>query len=114
MELGGVPYCLIYVTASGREEAERLARVVLERRLAACANIYAPIRSLYWWEGKIESAEEAVLILKAPQAAYEAIERVILENHSYQTPAILQIPLVRGLPAFLAWIAAETQMPAQG
>ena len=112
MALDQGPYCLIYVTAGSREEAERLARAVLEHRLAACANIYAPIRSLYWWQGNLESAEEAVLILKAPTVAYEAIEKLILAHHSYQTPAILQIPLTRGLPAFLSWIAAETQMTA--
>ncbi len=108
MESRETSYCLVYVTAGGQEEAERLAKVVLENRLAACANIYAPIRSVYWWEGRLEASQEAVLILKAPESAYEAIEQVVVAHHSYQTPAILQIPIVRGLPSFLAWIAEET------
>jgi len=109
MEPAEAAYCLIYITASSVEEAERLAHIVLEKRLAACANIYAPIRSLYWWQGTLEKAEEAVLILKAPCHLYPAIEKEVLAHHSYQTPAILEIPLERGLPAYLQWIAAETQ-----
>ncbi len=109
MEPAEAAYCLIYITASGAEEAEYLARIVLEKRLAACANIYAPIRSLYWWQDTLEKAEEAILILKAPRRLYPAIEKEILAHHSYQTPAILEIPLGRGLPAYLQWIAAETQ-----
>jgi periplasmic divalent cation tolerance protein len=106
---GQSDFCLVYVTTSGVEEAEHLARLVLERRLAACANIYAPIRSLFWWESKIDTATEAVLILKAPAPYYEQIEKLIRSQHSYQTPAILQIPLSQGLPEFFQWIATETQ-----
>jgi periplasmic divalent cation tolerance protein len=109
MEPAEPGYCLIYITAGSAEEAERLAQVVLEKRLAACANIYAPIRSIYWWEGRLEKAEEAVLILKAPRKHYKAIEREILAHHSYQTPAILELPLAQGLPAFFQWLAQETQ-----
>ena len=109
MEPAEASYCLIYITASSAEEAERLAQIVLEKHLAACANIFAPIRSLYWWQGTLEKAEEAVLILKAPRHLYATIEKEILAHHTYQTPAILEIPLGRGLPAYLQWIAAETQ-----
>ncbi len=109
METTEASYCLIYITAPSTEEAERLARIVLEKRLVACANIFAPIRSLYWWQGTLEKAEEAVLILKAPRRFYPDIEKEILAHHVYQTPAILEIPLGRGLPAYLQWIAAETQ-----
>lgn len=102
-------FALIYVTASSAEEAEKLAKVVLERRLAACANILPATQAFYWWEGQITSASEAVLLLKAPASYYEAIEKLIRAHHSYKVPAILCLPLVQGLPEFFQWIARETE-----
>ncbi len=102
-------FALIYITTSGPEEAQKLAKAVLERRLAACANIFPATQALYRWEGQITAATEAVLLLKAPASYYTEIEKVIRAQHSYQTPAILQIPLSQGLPEFFRWIARETE-----
>lgn len=99
----------IYVVCASMEEAKSLARLVLERRLAACANIIPTIHSLYWWEGKLEEGNETLLLLKAPYNYYEAIEQLIRSQHSYQVPAILQIPIHRGLPEYLRWLATETE-----
>lgn len=99
----------VYVVCGSVEEAKKLARLVLEQRLAACANIFSPIQSLYWWEGKLEEAQETVLLLKAPYTYYEAIEKLIKAHHSYQVPAILQVPIVQGLSDYLRWLASETE-----
>lgn len=102
-------FCLVYVTCATSEEAEKLARLLLERRLIGCANIYAPIRSLYWWQNAIETAQEVVLILKAPRAYYQEIEKTLLSHHSYKNPAILQLPIVEGSVKYLEWLAQETE-----
>lgn len=99
----------VYVVCGSVEEAKKLAQIVLERRLAACANIIPTIHSLYWWEGAIQEGTETLLLLKAPYIYYEAIERLIRTNHSYQVPAILQVPIAQGLPEYLRWLAAETE-----
>lgn len=99
----------VYVVCANLEEAKRLARAVLEKRLAACANIIPTIHSLYWWEGAIQEGTETILLLKAPYTYYEAIEKVIRSESSYQLPAILQIPISQGLPEYLKWLAAETE-----
>jgi periplasmic divalent cation tolerance protein len=101
-------YALVYITCPNEEEALRLAQLVVERRLAACANIIPQIRSLYWWKGELQRDTEAVLLLKAPYAYYAEIERLIRMNHPYEVPAILQLPIYQGLAEYLRWIAAET------
>lgn len=99
---------LLYVTTADEAEAERLGRAVVEARLAACANILPGMRSIYRWQGKIESGQECVLILKTrPELAQRAIEAV-KAGHSYETPCTLVLPVQGGNPAFLNWIAAET------
>ncbi|MEN2992886.1 MAG: divalent-cation tolerance protein CutA [Bacteroidia bacterium] len=102
-------FALVYVVCSNPEEAHAIARKVLERRLAACANIIPTIHSLYWWEGKLEEGQETLLILKAPYDYYEEVEKVVKAHHSYQVPAILAIPITKGLPDYLRWLAAETE-----
>lgn len=99
----------VYVVCGSLEEAKKLARTVLEQRLAACANIIPTLHSLYWWEGAIQEGTEVLLLLKAPYTYYEAIERLIRTHHSYQVPAILQVPIVQGLPEYLRWLATETE-----
>lgn len=101
-------FALVYVVCANPEEAQRIARAVLERRLAACANILPGIASLYWWEGKLEEAQETLLLLKAPYSYYEEIEKVVKSHHSYQVPAILRLPITQGLPEYLRWLAQET------
>lgn len=102
-------FALVYVVCSNLEEARTIARKVLERRLAACANIIPTIHSLYWWEGKLEEGQETLLILKAPYTYYEEVEKVVKAHHSYQLPAILAIPIAKGLPDYLRWLATETE-----
>jgi periplasmic divalent cation tolerance protein len=102
-------FCLIYVTASDNTEAETIGHAMVEERLAACANIIPGMRSLYWWEGRLETGAETVLILKTRRdLAERAVERV-KALHSYDCPCALVLPIQAGNPAYLNWIGAETE-----
>lgn len=99
---------LVYVTAPSLAEAESLARLAVEGRLAACANILPAMRSLYWWQGRLETADEAVLLLKTTEALVPALTRALAEAHSYDCPCVVALPIASGNPDFLRWIEAET------
>lgn len=90
------------------ESAGRLAATLVERRLAACVNILAPCRSVYRWNGQVEAAAEVPLLIKTGAARYAALEAAIRAAHPYELPEIVAVPLAQGLPAYLAWVAAET------
>lgn len=93
----------IYITASSQEEAEKIAKVLLEKRLAACVNIF-PVKSYFWWEGKIEGAIEYAMIVKTRAEKFGKIREEVKAIHSYTTPCICAIPIERGLKEFLDWI----------
>jgi periplasmic divalent cation tolerance protein len=99
---------LVYVTASDSTEAERIGRAAVEERLAACANILSGMRSLYWWQGRIEEGAEAVLILKTTRARLAALMARVRDLHSYDCPCIEALEIADGNPDFLAWIVRET------
>lgn len=99
---------LIYVTASNRDEALKLARTLVEARLVACANVLDGVTSLYWWEGEVQEEPEAVMICKTRQDLVEAVVARVKELHSYSCPCVVALPITAGNPAFLDWIAAET------
>ncbi len=98
----------VYVTAGDAAEADRIGRAVVEARLAACANIIAGMHSIYWWQGRVAEAEEAVLILKTTDDRLEALTERVRELHSYDCPCIEALPVVAGHQAFLDWVAQET------
>lgn len=104
-----MPAFLVYVTAPGAAEAEALARLAVEGRLAACANILPGMRSLYWWQGTLEQADEVVLILKTTEALVPALTKALVEAHSYDCPCVVALPITAGNPAFLQWIEDETR-----
>jgi periplasmic divalent cation tolerance protein len=98
----------VYSTAGSVEEAERFGRTLVEERLAACANILPGMRSIYWWEGKVEAATEAVLVLKTDAKNLEALTARIKQLHSYTTPCIVALPIAGGNPDYLDWIRTES------
>lgn len=101
-------YVQVTVTTDSREEADKLAHVAVDNRLAACAQILSPITSTYWWQGKVETAEEWMLLMKTQgRRVVELIDRLRAE-HSYETPEIIVTPITAGNPAYLAWIETET------
>lgn len=101
------PYIIILVTAKDKKEAQKLARGLLEAKLVACANIVGDIRSLFWWDGKIDSASEALLILKSKKSLFKKVESLVKSLHSYQTPEIIALPLTDGSKSYLDWIKSS-------
>ncbi|MCS7199920.1 MAG: divalent-cation tolerance protein CutA [Caldimicrobium sp.] len=99
----------LYVTTSSLEEAQKIGRILLERRLCACVNIYNGVQSMYWWQGKLESSQEAIMIVKTREGLVEEAERAIRDNHSYTCPCIAKIPVEIPFKAFEEWLIRETQ-----
>lgn len=96
-------YSFIYITTPSVEEAEKIAKTLLEKKLAACVNIF-PIKSFFWWNGKIEEANEFVTIVKTKAEKFSEIKEEVKKLHSYTVPCICEIPIERGLREFLDWI----------
>ncbi len=99
---------LVYTTWPSIVEAEQAGRAMVERRLAACVNILPGMISHYWWEGKIERAEEIVMFVKTRAALAQAVADAVKERHSYKSPAIMTLPVENVDPDYHAWIAKET------
>lgn len=98
----------VYAVFADAAEAERIARIVVDERLAACANILGPCRSIYRWQGKVEEADEVAAIFKTSAAAAARLVARIAALHSYEVPAIAVWPIVDALDAYAAWVTAET------
>ena len=101
----------VITTADGREALERLGRSLVERRLVACLQVVGPIKSLYWWKGSIEEAEEWMAIMKTRGELYEQVEKEIKALHPYDVPEIMAVEAQRVSEAYKEWVAAETQGP---
>jgi len=100
---------MVFSTTSSRGEAEKIARVLVEKKVAACVSISGPIKSMYWWDDKIEESEEYLLIVKTTRSKYEELERAISRVHSYQVPEILAIPIVSALKEYVEWLKEELE-----
>lgn len=100
---------LVYITASGKDEAEILGRTLVEERLAACVNILDTVSSLYWWQGAMERAGETLCLFKTTVERFPDFSRRAKELHSYETPCIVALPLACGDADYLDWIRAETR-----
>lgn len=100
-------YFIVYITAKDAEEARALGRMLVERRLAACANVIPAIDSFYWWKGDLVADHEAVVLAKTAERLVEPLMAAVREAHSYQVPAILAIPAERINPAYMDWLAGE-------
>ncbi len=95
---------VIMVTAANRRECRRIARRLIEEKLAACVNITQPIQSVYRWEGKIESSKEYLMFIKSKRDLFPQIKTEISIIHSYHTPEIICLPIIDGSPNYLQWI----------
>lgn len=99
---------LVLTTLPDRASAQALAAALVDERLAACVNILSPCQSVYRWQGAVNADDEVPLLIKTCEARYAALEAAIVAQHPYQTPEIIALPVALGLPAYLAWAAAET------
>ena len=101
----------VFTTVEHEKDASAIARAVVERRLAACAQILGPITSTYWWEGKIETSREWLCLMKSRSDAYPALEAAIKSIHPYENPEIVATNIIAGSREYLCWLDEET---AQG
>ena len=100
---------LVLTNLPDRASAERLAELVVEKNLAACVNILAPCRSVYRWKDAMQHDEEHPMLIKTTRERYPALEQALRAGHPYELPEIIALPIERGLPAYLEWVAAETR-----
>jgi len=100
---------LVVTTLPDRASAEKLATLLIERRLAACVSILAPCSSVYRWQGEIQHGAEHPLLIKTVQHRYAELEASIRANHPYELPEIIAVPIAHGLPAYLQWVESETR-----
>jgi periplasmic divalent cation tolerance protein len=97
-------YIQITTTTDSRELAQKIAGTLVEKKLAACAQISGPITSIYEWKGKVENEEEWYCVIKTRQNLYPQVEEKIKELHPYEVPEIIALPIVEGNKTYLAWI----------
>ncbi|MBF0595065.1 MAG: divalent-cation tolerance protein CutA [Candidatus Omnitrophica bacterium] len=97
-------HIVVFVTASKEEEAEIIARALLEKKLAACCNLVSGVKSLYWWQGKITDDQEVLLVIKTRTDMFDKIKETVIAYHSYAVPEIIALPVVAGSEPYLKWI----------
>jgi periplasmic divalent cation tolerance protein len=102
---------VILTTAGSKEEAQKIAHALVQRRLAACVNITGAIESVYRWKGAVESAQECLLIIKTTAAAFEPVRDAIRELHSYELPECIMLPIEGGSEEYLGWIGENVSIP---
>ncbi|HVC12735.1 MAG TPA: divalent-cation tolerance protein CutA [Burkholderiales bacterium] len=100
---------LVLTNLPDRAAAERLAEALIAQRVAACVNILAPCRSVYRWREGVQHDEEHPMLIKTSAERYPALEAAIRAGHPYELPEIVAVPVERGLPAYLDWVAQETR-----
>ncbi|MBI5195259.1 MAG: divalent-cation tolerance protein CutA [Nitrospirae bacterium] len=98
---------VIFITAPNEEAAVKIARALVEARLAACVNIVKSVRSIYRWEDKIEDDAEALMIAKTQKDLFNALAKKVKELHSYSVPEIIALPIVEGSEEYLKWLNTE-------
>lgn len=97
-------HIVIFVTASNNEEAQKIANKLIESKLAACVNIIDNIKSVFWWEGKQDFANETLLIIKSKKSKLSKIIKLVKSVHSYQVPEIIALPIIAGDKKYLRWL----------
>ncbi|MGB1108763.1 MAG: divalent-cation tolerance protein CutA [Gammaproteobacteria bacterium] len=100
---------LVYCTCPDEATAKRLARLVVEEKLAACVNVITQLTSVYEWEGDIQEDSEVLLLAKTREGAYPALEMLLLESHPYELPEIIAVPVTSGLPGYIDWVVRSTK-----
>jgi periplasmic divalent cation tolerance protein len=103
---------VVFNTCGSADEAERLARSLVERRLAACVNVVAPVTSFYRWDGAVTRGEEWLLVIKSSRPLFDALRDAIEAAHTYELPELIALPVIEGSGNYLAWLDRELQPPA--
>ncbi len=105
-------HIVVLITAASQDEADRLSRGMVEEKLAFCVNCVPGVKSTYFWEGKLCVDEECLLMVKTRASRFDALKNWVLENHSYDTPEVIALPIVKGSEAYLQgiddWVPDKT------
>ncbi|MEW6108021.1 MAG: divalent-cation tolerance protein CutA [Nitrospirota bacterium] len=101
-------YIVVFITSSNEQEAEKIAKAVIESRLAACVNIIKNVRSIYRWQGRIEDDNEALMIVKTRSDLFEELLNAVKGLHSYSVPEVIAMPIIEGSGDYLKWLEKET------
>ena len=105
---------VIFITAGTGEEAHKVGQALLEHRVAACVNIAPNITSIFWWQDKLETDQEHLLIVKTRSSNVEEVVRLVKEIHSNEVPEVIALPIIDGNQEYLEWIGEETKPQAKG
>ena len=105
---------VIFITTNTDKEAQNVAKALLSNKLAACVNIVPKISSLFWWNDKLDSAQESLLIVKSKTSLLNEIVRLVKDVHSYEIPEIIALPIIGGNPDYLDWIGKEVKQDTRG
>ena len=100
-----ISHIIVVVTTSSKAEAERVTQSLLEARLIACANIVGPVQSLFHWSGKINKAEEYLILMKSRKGLFGKLSAVVKASHSYDVPEIIALPIIDGSKPYLDWLS---------
>ena len=101
-------HIIVFITVADDEEARLISRVLLKQRKAACINIVPRVNSLFWWQEKIDSAQESLLVIKTRSVLLDEVIQLVKEIHSYDVPEIIALPIIGGNKDYLEWIEKET------
>ncbi len=103
---------VVLITTPSSEEGHRIARALVDERLAACVNILSPIQSIYRWEGQVQEDREVLLVVKTTAQMLEPLSLRVRQLHSYEVPEIIALQVVAGASDYLDWIDEQTQLPS--
>jgi len=95
---------IVLITAKNTKEAARIANKLVAEKLIACANIINGVKSIFWWEGKVDKADEVLLILKSKKSCFAKIVKTVKKLHSYEVPEIIALPIIDGSKDYLDWV----------
>ena len=101
-------YIIVFITCQNLEEARKIAKALLSKRLAVCINILPQIESFYWWKNKIEESKEALLLIKSKTSLLNELINEVKLIHSYETPEIIALPIIGGYKNYIKWLDQET------
>ncbi|MFC1998231.1 divalent-cation tolerance protein CutA [Chloroflexota bacterium] len=99
---------VIIITTADEQEAQAISKLLLEKRLIACANIVSKVSSMFWWQGVLESEDECMLILKTKTSLLDEVVEMVKSAHSYDVPEVIALPIIGGNEDYLKWISGET------
>jgi periplasmic divalent cation tolerance protein len=102
-----VEYLQVFISVKTKENAKKIGKALLNKRLAGCVQIIGPIISQYWWKGKIELSEEWLCLIKSRRTLYEELEQTVKQMHTYEVPEVIALPIIDGNTDYLEWLRKE-------